>query len=166
MVSFYYGCCLRRASQSHLRSLCCTYIQTLVLWAKLLCWIIGVKENSQSCKTWGFHNSDAEDSGLLGRGLCHYIQYLPMLWWIAVPSKHHELLANGETSHPRRLESSTQSQSTDYAGGERMVLSFSSLCCQIMKILAVWEGWPKTVVFMCHNFKISMKEKHVLCWII
>jgi len=51
-----------------------------------------------------------------------------------MPSKHHELLANGKTSHPGRLESSTQSQSADYSGGERMALSFSS---QIMQILAV-----------------------------
>jgi len=60
-----------------------------------------------------------------------------MLRWIVVPSKHHELLVNGKTSHPRRLESSTQSQSADYSGGERMALSFSSLCCQIMQVLAV-----------------------------
>jgi hypothetical protein len=54
-----------------------------------------------------------------------------------VPSKHHELLANGKTSHPRRLASSTQSQSVDYSGGERMALNFSSLCCQIMQVPAV-----------------------------
>jgi len=79
-----------------------------------------------------------------------------------VPSKHREILVNGKTSHPRTLESSTQSQSADYSGGERMDLSFSSRCCHIMQVLAVWEGWPKTVIFMCHNFKISMRKLTIM----